>query len=68
MSSIRAATASSHTADVASLRELVWKQSVSHGRIVAPEALALNKGDQVMSAFSVSGMDFGVPPVVAVGG
>ena len=59
---------SSHAADVTALREVAWHQSVSHGRIVAPGELASNKGDRVLSAFRVSGMDFGVPPVVAVGG
>jgi hypothetical protein len=40
---------------------------VSLGRIFAPEELVLNKGDRALSAFRVAGMDFGVPPVIAIG-
>ncbi len=59
---------SSHTQDVIALRELAWGRNMLLGQIVAPEKLALNPGDQVVSAFCVSGMDFGVPPVIAIGG
>jgi hypothetical protein len=58
---------SSHTRDVIELRALAWGLNAFPGRIVAPEELALDEGDHLMSAFRVSGMDFGVPPVIAVG-
>ncbi len=58
---------SSHTQDVIALREVAWSRDVPNGRIIAPEDIASNQGDRVISAFRVSGMDFGVPPVVAVG-
>jgi hypothetical protein len=59
--------ASSHTADAVALREVVWQENSSRGRIIAPEELALSEGDRVVSAFRVAGMDFGVPPIVVVG-
>ncbi|MBY0269755.1 MAG: hypothetical protein K2X06_07815 [Burkholderiales bacterium] len=58
---------SSHTQDVIALREVVWSHDASRGRVVPPEELASKQGDRVVSAFQVAGMDFGVPPVVAVG-
>lgn len=61
-------TRSSHTRDVTALRQVVWAPQSPIGRIVAPEDLASREGDRVMSAFLVSGMDFGVPPVVEVRG
>jgi hypothetical protein len=59
---------SSHTDDVIALRELVWSGSSLLGRFVGPEDLILNQGDRIVSAFHVSGMDFGIPPVVVIGG
>lgn len=59
---------SSHTQDVTALREVVWSHDASRGRIVPPEELASKQGDRVVSAFRVASMDFGVPPVVEVGG
>jgi hypothetical protein len=58
---------SSHTKDVIQLRDLAWGSKMSLGRIIAPGELS-NEGDRVVSAFRVAGMDFGVPPVVAIGG
>lgn len=58
---------SSHTQDVTALREVIWTHDPSKGRIVSPEALVSNQGDRVFSAFRVANMDFGIPPVVAVG-
>lgn len=58
---------SSHTADVHALREVLWAGGGSGGRVVAPQELALNQGDNIVSAFRVAGMDFGIPPVVVVG-
>jgi hypothetical protein len=60
-------TPSSHTADVDALRRVIWHEENSIGRIVAPKELALNQGDQIVSAFRVAGMDFGIPPIVVVG-
>jgi hypothetical protein len=55
---------SSHTQDVIALRNVAWSQ----GESFPPEELASKHGDRVVSAFRVAGMDFGVPPVVCVGG
>lgn len=59
---------SSHFNDVLSLRSVIWESRSSLGRVVPAEELPASKGDQVKSAFVVSGMNFGIPPVVAVGG
>ena len=59
---------SSHCADVLGLRAVVWGDSTLQGSIVAPERLAMSETDRVTSAFAVAGMDFGVPPVIVVGG
>jgi hypothetical protein len=59
--------ASSHVADVLALRDLVRGKKPTKGRIVSPEELAMSPNDVVTSAFKVSGMDLGVPPVVALG-
>jgi hypothetical protein len=59
---------SSHSRDVMNLRDVVWNGGSSGGRIVPSEQLAASKTDRLMSAFKVADMDFGVPPVVAVGG
>ena len=59
-------TVSSHTADVAALREIVWQQVGHSGQIIDPKELRLEK-DQLQSAFAVAGLDLGVPPVIAVG-
>jgi hypothetical protein len=55
-----------HSNDVLKLRKLVWDQRPELGQIVAAEALAISRQDLVVSAFSVAGMDFGVPPVVVL--
>ena len=59
---------SSHSNDVLNLRNVIWESNSSLGRVVPAEELAASEGDHVKSAFVVSGMNFGVPPVVAVGG
>ncbi|MEO8048483.1 MAG: hypothetical protein ABI684_14465 [Nitrospirota bacterium] len=59
---------SSHTSDVIALRNLAWSGNTSLGRFVGPEDLRANQGDRIVSAFHVAGMDFGVPPVVVIGG
>lgn len=58
--------ASDHCHDVLQLRDVVWgKEGV--GRLIAPGELAA-PNHTLLSAFAVAGMDYGVPPVVAVGG
>jgi hypothetical protein len=59
---------SSHTDDVMALREVAWSLNATKGRIVRPDALAMGPGDRVISAFRVAAMDFGVPPIIVVGG
>lgn len=59
---------SSHSGDVLNLREIVWQGKSKLGCIVPPEQLAASPKDMLRSAFLVAGMDFGVPPVVALGG
>ena len=61
-------TRSSHSNDVLNLRNIIWERGLKSDRIVPPELLAVLKEDRVLSAFLVAGMDFGVPPVVALGG
>lgn len=57
---------STHADDVRRLRRIVWKQGEPHDRIVQPSGLMTHRCHVVTSAFAVSGMDFGVPPVVEV--
>lgn len=59
---------SSHSDDVLNLRKTVWEGNSKSGRIVPPEQLAASPEDRLLSAFLVAGMDFGVPPIVALGG
>ncbi|MDP2833926.1 MAG: hypothetical protein Q8Q28_11680 [Pseudomonadota bacterium] len=59
---------SSHSNDVLNLREIVWEGNAKSGRIVPPEQLAASTTDRLLSAFLVAGMDFGVPPIVELGG
>ena len=58
---------SSHTNDVVDLRNIAWNRGQTPGRVVEPNELKAEKGDFLCSAFAVSGMDLGVPPVVVVG-
>lgn len=58
--------ASDHCADVLSLKSVVWGD-VGVGRIVPPTELAASPSDRVVSAFQVAGMNYGIPPVIAVG-
>lgn len=57
---------STHAEDVERLRSIVWKKGGPHDRIVRQDELSANTGDLLTSAFAVSGMNFGVPPVVEV--
>jgi len=59
-------TKSSHIDDVRRLREVVWAAKPETGKIIAPRDLRRNTDDQLQSAFSVSGMDCGIPPVVMI--
>jgi hypothetical protein len=59
---------SSNSNDVLNLRKLIWGDDSQPGRIVSPEQLAAAPEDKLLSAFLVAGMDFGVPPVVVLGG
>ena len=56
----------SHAEDVCKLRDRAWFRAGAKGRVVAPENLTTKQGDCLVSAFKVSGMDFGVPPVVVL--
>ena len=58
---------SSHSNDVLNLRKIIWEGGSNSGRIVPREQLAASQEDSLLSAFLVAGMDFGVPPVVALG-
>ena len=58
---------SSHAGDVAELRNVAWSRGQTPGRVVGPDELKAEEGDILCSAFAVSGMDLGVPPVVVVG-
>ena len=56
----------SHAEDVCKLRDRAWNRAGTKGRVVGPENLRAKRGDCLVSAFKVSGMDFGVPPVVVL--
>lgn len=58
---------SSHANDVLALRSLAWGESTALGKIIPPNELKRNPSDNLHSAFEVSGMNFGIPPVVALG-
>ena len=59
-------TKSSHINDVLRLRDVIHENR-SVGRVVPPNELKTNAYDELQSAFAVSGMNYGVPPVVLVG-
>ena len=56
----------SHSQDVLNLRDIAWNSTAAKGVIVEPSALLVSQSDQIVSAFLVAGMDFGVPPVIVV--
>lgn len=58
--------ASSHSEDVKNLRGIIFHPNQSAGRVITPEELAMHRTDSIHSAFAVAGMDFGIPPVIAV--
>jgi hypothetical protein len=57
-------TTSSHARDVEWLRDTVWHIQERPNAVVTAEQLIMDVDDRVTSAFSVSGIDFGVPPVI----
>lgn len=59
--------ASNHIEDVKLLQKVVWEPSCRVGSIISAQDLAASPTDHLESAFSVAGMNFGVPAVVAVG-
>jgi hypothetical protein len=59
--------ASSHCDDVLQLRQVIRGERAV-GRVVPPDELAASPEHTLKSAFAVSGMDYGIPPVVVVGG
>lgn len=59
--------ASMHSKDVLLLRDVVWGIP-GVGRVVAPDELSASTDHTLRSAFAVSGMDYGVPPVIVIGG
>lgn len=59
---------SSHSRDVIGLRRVIWEGASCSGCIISAEELPAAQGDRLFSAFLVAGMDFGVPPVVVLGG
>jgi hypothetical protein len=60
-------TRSSHCDDVLQLRQVILGDRAV-GRVVPPEELAGSPEHSLKSAFAVSGMDYGIPPVLVVGG
>ena len=56
--------ATSNCKDVEALRAVVLDRTRPHGMVLAPNQLASNPLDMVVSAFAVAGMNFGVPSVV----
>jgi hypothetical protein len=56
--------ATSHCKDVEALRTVVLDHTRPHGMVLAPDKLKSNPSDEVVSAFAVAGMNFGVPSVV----
>jgi hypothetical protein len=59
---------SSHGEDVLNLRKIIWEGAAKPGCIVSPQKLGASRGDIVLSAFRVAGMDLGVPTVIALRG
>ena len=60
-------TRSSHSNDVVNLRKVIWDGDSTSGFVVSAEKLCVSPEHQLLSAFHVAGMDFGVPAVIALG-
>jgi hypothetical protein len=56
--------ATSHCEDVETLRAVVLNRTRPTRMVLAPNELASNRSDTVLSAFAVAGMNFGVPSVI----
>jgi len=54
--------ASNHSKDVLLLRDAV--KNPVHNSIIAPGNLKMDETDDLISAFKVSGMDYGIPPII----
>ncbi len=59
---------SSHCEDVLRLHKVIWEGESALGCIIPAEQLLVSPDHRLQSAFFVAGMDFGVPPVVVLGG
>ena len=59
---------SSHTSDVAALRDIAWNPEKHDKAIVPANQLTIRGTDTISSAFKVIGLDYGVPPVLVVKG
>jgi hypothetical protein len=57
---------SDHAQDVRDLLAVIQRRGT--GRVVSGEEIQADTDGEVQSAFAVAGMDFGVPPVILVGG
>lgn len=55
---------SSHCEDVRALHAVVHNRSKPSGSVLAASELVTHASDRIASAFSVAGMNFGVPPVI----
>ena len=58
-------TASNHREDVQRLKDIIWGLT-GVGSIVSPNKLTKDHTCSIESAFAVSGMDYGIPPVIMV--
>jgi hypothetical protein len=54
--------ASNHLEDVLSLRSSV--KNPAKGSIIKPEDFKMDVTDKILSAFKVTGMDYGIPPII----
>lgn len=55
---------SSHVNDVIALKNVIWENEQQTGRIISPADLLVSPSHRLQSAFSVSGFDLGIPPVI----
>lgn len=59
---------SNHLRDVELLREVVMNPTTKGASIIAPDSLKIATDHELMSAFRVAGLDFGIPPVIKCDG
>lgn len=55
-----------HSEDVLALKKVIWRDETASGRIVSADDLRKTPEDELISAFAVSGMNFGIPAVVVL--